>query len=118
MEMTSTWYSFRRVANIFSDYKVFVEESTDRILGAQILGSEAGEVVNLFALAIRSGMRHRFTAHAVCVPDEWLKYGADALEGSRGDHDAKIGLSALRELMRHGNRYLNNGEIDSIHRIV
>jgi glutathione reductase (NADPH) len=57
MEMTSNWYSSRRVAETISGYKVLVEESTDRILGAHILGSEAGEVINLFALAIRSGMR-------------------------------------------------------------
>ena len=56
-EMTSTWYSSRRVAETYSGYKVLVEESTDRILGAHILGSESGEVINLFALAIRSGMR-------------------------------------------------------------
>jgi glutathione reductase (NADPH) len=57
MEMTSTWYSSRRISETHSGYKVLVEESTDRILGAHILGSEAGEVINLFALAIRSGMR-------------------------------------------------------------
>jgi len=56
-EITSTWYSSRRVAETYSGYKVLVEEGTDRILGAHILGSEAGEVINLFALAIRSGMR-------------------------------------------------------------
>jgi glutathione reductase (NADPH) len=56
-ETTSTWYSSRRVAESYSGYKVLVEENTDRILGAHILGSEAGEVINLFALAIRSGMR-------------------------------------------------------------
>jgi glutathione reductase (NADPH) len=56
-EMTSTWYSSRRVAETSSGYKVLVEEGTDRILGAHILGSEAGEVINLFTLAIRSGMR-------------------------------------------------------------
>ena len=56
-EMTSTWYSSRRVAETCSGYKVLVEEGTDRILGAHILGSEAGEVINLFTLAIRSGMR-------------------------------------------------------------
>jgi glutathione reductase (NADPH) len=56
-EMTSTWYSSRRVAETHSGYKVLVEEGTDRILGAHILGSEAGEVINLFAIAIRSGMR-------------------------------------------------------------
>ena len=56
-DMTSTWYSSRRVAETYSGYKVLVEEGTDRILGAHILGSEADEVINLFALAIRSGMR-------------------------------------------------------------
>jgi len=56
-EMTSTWYSSRRVAETYSGYKVLVEEDTDRILGAHILGSDAGEVINLFALAIRAGMR-------------------------------------------------------------
>src|ERR1700682_2623086 len=56
-EMTSTWYSSRRIAETYSGYKVLVEEGTDRILGAHILGSEADEVINLFALAMRSGMR-------------------------------------------------------------
>jgi glutathione reductase (NADPH) len=56
-ETTSTWYSSRRVAEPYSGYKVLVEEDTDRILGAHILGSEASEAINLFALAIRSGMR-------------------------------------------------------------
>jgi glutathione reductase (NADPH) len=55
--MTSTWYSSRRIAETYSGHKVLVEDTTDRILGAHVLGSEAGEVINLFALAIRSGMR-------------------------------------------------------------
>jgi glutathione reductase (NADPH) len=36
---------------------VLVEEGTDRILGAHVLDAEAGEVINLFALAIRSGLK-------------------------------------------------------------
>lgn len=64
-EMTSTWYSSRRVAETYSGYKVLIEEGTDRILGAHILGSEAGEVINLFALAIRSGMRASDLKHMI-----------------------------------------------------
>ena len=64
-EMTSTWYSSRRVAETCSGYKVLVEEGTDRILGAHILGSEAAEVINLFALAIRSGMRATDLKHTL-----------------------------------------------------
>jgi glutathione reductase (NADPH) len=55
-EITSTWYSSRRVAEKRSGYKVLVEEGTDRILGAHLLGSAADEVINLFALAIQSGI--------------------------------------------------------------
>jgi glutathione reductase (NADPH) len=56
-EMTSNWYSSRRVAENYSGFKVLVEEGTDRILGAHLLGNEAEEVINLFGVAIRSGMR-------------------------------------------------------------
>jgi len=55
-ESTSNWYSSRRVRETVSAYKVLVEEGTDRILGAHLLGGQAEEVINLFALAIRSGI--------------------------------------------------------------
>jgi glutathione reductase (NADPH) len=64
-EMTTTWYSSRRVAERYSGYKVLVEEGTDRILGAHLLGDQAGETVNLFAVAIRSGMRATDLRHMV-----------------------------------------------------
>jgi glutathione reductase (NADPH) len=56
MEGTSNSFSSRRIAETHSGYKLLVEEGTDRILGAHILGSGAAEVINLFAVAIRSGM--------------------------------------------------------------
>ncbi len=55
-EMTSNWYSSRRIAEKYSGFKVLVEEGTDRILGAHLLGIEAEEVINLFGVAMRSGM--------------------------------------------------------------
>jgi glutathione reductase (NADPH) len=55
--MTSGWYHSRRVAEAYSGYKVLVEEESDHILGAHLLGSGAEEVINLFAVAMRSGMR-------------------------------------------------------------
>ncbi len=56
-EMTSGWYSSRRVGEKYSGYKVLAEEGTDRILGAHVLGNEAEEVINLFGVAMRSGIR-------------------------------------------------------------
>jgi glutathione reductase (NADPH) len=54
-ETTAQLYLSRSIGETFSGYKVIVEEETDRILGAHILGSGAPEVINLFAVAIRSG---------------------------------------------------------------
>jgi glutathione reductase (NADPH) len=56
MEDTSNLNWSRRIAETYSGYKVLVEEGTDRILGAHILGSAAAEVINVFAVAIRSGI--------------------------------------------------------------
>ncbi len=41
----------------YSGFKVLVEEGTDHILGAHLLGLHAEEVINLFAIAIRTGLR-------------------------------------------------------------
>ncbi len=54
---TSDWYSSRRVNLKHSGFKVLVEEDSNRILGAHLLGEHAEEVINLFALAIRSGLK-------------------------------------------------------------
>jgi glutathione reductase (NADPH) len=55
-EDTSGWYSTRRVALSHTGFKTLVEEGTERILGAHLLGLHAEEVINLFALAIRAGV--------------------------------------------------------------
>ncbi|MBI4381823.1 MAG: NAD(P)/FAD-dependent oxidoreductase [candidate division NC10 bacterium] len=54
---TGEWYSSRRVGVRHSGFKVLIEEGTERILGAHLLGPHAEEVINLFALAIRAGLR-------------------------------------------------------------
>jgi glutathione reductase (NADPH) len=53
---TASWYSSRRVAETCSAFKTLVEEGTDHILGASVLGPHAEEVINIFALAIRFGI--------------------------------------------------------------
>jgi len=64
-DMTSGWYSSRRVGETYSGFKTLVEEGTDRILGAHLLGGQAEEVVNLFAVAMRSGMCATDLKHAI-----------------------------------------------------
>lgn len=52
-ESTSGWYTSRRVAEDCAGFKVLIEEGTERILGAHLVGPDAAEVINLFALAMR-----------------------------------------------------------------
>jgi glutathione reductase (NADPH) len=54
---TSSWYSSRRLGEKYSGYKVLIEEDTERVLGAHILGHHAEEVINIFAMAIRLGIK-------------------------------------------------------------
>jgi glutathione reductase (NADPH) len=53
---TSGWYTSRRVALAHTGYKTLVEDGTERILGAHVLGLHADEVINIFGLAIRKGL--------------------------------------------------------------
>jgi glutathione reductase (NADPH) len=53
---TSGWASSRRVGETCASFKVLIEEDTNRILGAHILGSHAEEIINIFSMAIRLGL--------------------------------------------------------------
>jgi glutathione reductase (NADPH) len=56
----------------YSGYKVLIEEGSNRILGAHLLGPHAEETINIFALAMRFGlttdqlkeMRYTYPSHS------------------------------------------------------
>lgn len=52
---TSSWYSSRRVGETHSGSKILIDEESGRILGAHLLGPSAEELINLFAMAMRTG---------------------------------------------------------------
>ncbi|MBA3623643.1 MAG: NAD(P)/FAD-dependent oxidoreductase, partial [Methylibium sp.] len=60
-QKASDWFTARKAAEPTYGFKVPVEESSGRILGAHLVGPHADEVINLFALAIR----HDLTASAI-----------------------------------------------------
>ncbi|HZC21118.1 MAG TPA: NAD(P)/FAD-dependent oxidoreductase [Nitrososphaeraceae archaeon] len=53
---TSGWASNRRVGETCAAFKVLVDEDTNKILGAHILGPHADEIINIFSIAIRLGL--------------------------------------------------------------
>ena len=55
-QKTSNWFTARQAAEPTYGFKVLIEEETDLILGAHLVGPHADEVINLFALAVRLGL--------------------------------------------------------------
>jgi glutathione reductase (NADPH) len=53
---SSDWYSSRRLAAAPSGYKVLLDDATGEILGAHVLGPSAEELINVFALVMRTGL--------------------------------------------------------------
>ena len=64
-EDTRSWFSNRRVRETAAMYKTIVEEGTNRILGAHLLGPHADEVINLFAIAVRNNLTASDLAHMI-----------------------------------------------------
>jgi glutathione reductase (NADPH) len=55
-QKASDWYTARQMAEPTYGFKVLVEEPSEYILGAHLVGPHADEVINVFALAIRHGL--------------------------------------------------------------
>lgn len=55
-QKASEWYTARRAAETVYGFKVMVEEGTERVLGAHLVGPHVDEVINVFGLAIRHGL--------------------------------------------------------------
>ena len=58
-ERASNWFTARQAAEPVYGYKTIAEESSDRLLGAHLVGPHADELINLFGLAIQSGLTTR-----------------------------------------------------------
>jgi len=59
------WFTARRVGETHSAAKVLIENDTGRILGAHLLGPESSELINMFALAIRSSLKVHDLKHFI-----------------------------------------------------
>jgi len=53
----SNWNTTRRAGTEFAASKVIIDKEKDRIIGAYILGPNAGEAINVFAAVMRLGLK-------------------------------------------------------------
>ncbi|MBZ9862945.1 NAD(P)/FAD-dependent oxidoreductase [Mesorhizobium sp. CA12] len=61
------WLSARTYAEPVAWSKIIVEETTDRILGAHLVGHAGEELIHIFALATRHGITARELSEMVCA---------------------------------------------------
>jgi glutathione reductase (NADPH) len=64
---TSDWFTARHTGESCSAFKTLIEKDSGRLLGAHLLGPRADEVINLFAIAMRSGLTATELREAVLV---------------------------------------------------
>ena len=55
-QKASDWFTARQAAQPVYGFKVIVDENTDQVLGAHLVGPHVDETINVFALAIRHGL--------------------------------------------------------------
>lgn len=73
-EETTDWFSTRYVNGVVSAHKIIIDEEENVVVGAHLLGPEADEVINLFALAIHekisvTKLRHMVWAYPTSGAD-------------------------------------------------
>jgi glutathione reductase (NADPH) len=64
-EETGSWFSNRRVNGTTAMFKTIVDERTGHVLGAHLLGPDAEDVINIFALAVRHGLTASDLSHMI-----------------------------------------------------
>lgn len=55
-ENTTGWFSAKQINEPVAGYKIIIDQDSDLILGAHLLGSNAPEVINVLALAMQHGI--------------------------------------------------------------
>ena len=50
---TTQWFANRRIREPVGMFKTIIDQTTDLVVGAHLLGAQSEEVINLFAMAIR-----------------------------------------------------------------
>jgi glutathione reductase (NADPH) len=68
------WPNYRRLNEAHMGYKIIIDTETETILGAHLAAPHAGEMINLFALAIKNKMTIREIKE---LPWAYPTYGAD-----------------------------------------
>jgi len=51
-----SWFNSKRIANQYYAFKVIKDKETEKVLGAHLVGPDAGEMINMFVMAMCGGL--------------------------------------------------------------
>lgn len=71
-EVASGWFNAKRINAPLYVYKVIMNDRTGEIVGAHLLGPDAGETINIFALAINRGMTDKDLKSTIFSYPSWV----------------------------------------------
>ena len=54
---TTHWYSSKRLNEIVSGFKILIDNDTDEIIGAHLVGPNAADTINIFAVAMNAKVK-------------------------------------------------------------
>ncbi len=69
--LAENWFNARRINAPVYAYKILINERTNVIVGAHIVGPHAGETINLFSMAIRNKMTIDAVKNVVFTYPSW-----------------------------------------------
>jgi glutathione reductase (NADPH) len=70
--VANTWFNAKRINAPVYSYKILLNERTDEIVGAHLLGPEAAETINIFAMAINAKMTARDLKTTIFTYPSWV----------------------------------------------
>src|SRR5699024_4358241 len=65
------WYSAKHISDKTYAFKILIDQKTDRILGAHLIGANVGETINLFALAMANDLTTEAIKNTIFAYPTW-----------------------------------------------
>lgn len=65
------WFNAKRISAPVYAYKIILNERTEEIVGAHLIGPEAGETINLFTMAINNKMTAKDVKRTIFTYPSW-----------------------------------------------
>jgi glutathione reductase (NADPH) len=71
-QVSTDWFNAKRINAPLYAYKTLINERTGEIVGAHLLGPDAGETINIFAMVINTKMTDKDIKSTIFSYPSWV----------------------------------------------